>query len=610
MATSDYAEWLQRGRTHMRAGRPIDAVLCFRRAAYANPREVDARFHLGEMLWQLGLSDEAIAAWRDAAQIEPRFLAARLALAEGLLSRADYAGAQAAASDALALAPLELRARASHECGRGGAGRSRSTGEARQALVRESRTLAAACLYTGAGALARARATRRVAGRPRGAIGAESGNAAVVPAGADRNRRICARPGGADGCAARAHLATQTKSTRCAGSSSQSIRMMLLWRWNLLPPTRRCAGRSRLTVPSGWRCPHRRRGRAPCMARPGAGHAVVCVSVRNCAGNGAEIGDRPIDDDHRLRRQRGTHARRRCRRFASRAEFREIPSHPDATHARALGGQRSGRAGRPGRNARCDWAFPRRAPGARRLVVGFGCAGPCTCHWSSKCMRTPMHSPKGCANCSPDRFPRRRAPVNWRDGGMPRCGRISRAMSDAAAAGYARVLAAQPDYAPAHRLSAVLARDRGDRDEAEREFARAVVLAPDDVGYAHCRGTVRYRFAPNGSRGSRVARRSGANSLQHSVMGCAGTRGTRTARRRRRRAGVRPGPAIRAGGRADPISTLAWRCRWLATSTKRCLHTSARWYCSRISRRRVSISASSSSSRKKAMPPSPPTGRR
>ena len=65
MATSDHAEWLQRGRTHARAGRPIDAVLCFRRAAYANPREVDARFHLGEMLWQLGMSDEAIAAWRE-----------------------------------------------------------------------------------------------------------------------------------------------------------------------------------------------------------------------------------------------------------------------------------------------------------------------------------------------------------------------------------------------------------------------------------------------------------------------------------------------------------------------------------------------------------------
>jgi len=42
MATSDHAEWLQRGRTHARAGRPIDAVLCFRRAAYANPREVEA----------------------------------------------------------------------------------------------------------------------------------------------------------------------------------------------------------------------------------------------------------------------------------------------------------------------------------------------------------------------------------------------------------------------------------------------------------------------------------------------------------------------------------------------------------------------------------------
>ena len=119
MAASEYADWLQRGRTHMWAGRPIDAVLCFRRAAHENARDVDARFHLGEMLWQLGQTDAAIAAWRDAARIDSRFLAARLALAESLLSRADYAGAQAAATEALALAPLEFRAQASHSAAAG-----------------------------------------------------------------------------------------------------------------------------------------------------------------------------------------------------------------------------------------------------------------------------------------------------------------------------------------------------------------------------------------------------------------------------------------------------------------------------------------------------------
>ncbi len=50
----------------------------------------------------------------------------------------------------------------------------------------------------------------------------------------------------------------------------------------------------------------------------------------------------------------------------------------------------------------------------------------------------------------------------------------------AAAIGYARVLAVQPDYAPAHRLRAVLARECGEEDVAEHEFTRAVALAPDD----------------------------------------------------------------------------------------------------------------------------------
>ena len=52
---------------------------------------------------------------------------------------------------------------------------------------------------------------------------------------------------------------------------------------------------------------------------------------------------------------------------------------------------------------------------------------------------------------------------------------------DAAAAGYARVLAAQPGYAPAHRLIAVLAREGGDRDAAQRAFAQALALAPGDA---------------------------------------------------------------------------------------------------------------------------------
>ncbi len=109
MAASNYADLLQRGRTHMWAGRPIEAVLMFRRAVHLSERDVDARFHLGEMLWQLGLTDEAIASWREAAKIDPQFLAARLALAEALLARGDFADSRVVAAEALAMAPSDLR---------------------------------------------------------------------------------------------------------------------------------------------------------------------------------------------------------------------------------------------------------------------------------------------------------------------------------------------------------------------------------------------------------------------------------------------------------------------------------------------------------------------
>jgi hypothetical protein len=109
MATSDYAQWLQR-RTNPHAGGPAD-----RRDIVLPPRGIreSARggcaLPSGEMLWRLGLSDEAIAAWRDAAQIEPRFLAARLAWRRACSHARTRRAAQAAASEALALAPLELR---------------------------------------------------------------------------------------------------------------------------------------------------------------------------------------------------------------------------------------------------------------------------------------------------------------------------------------------------------------------------------------------------------------------------------------------------------------------------------------------------------------------
>ncbi len=110
MATPEYAQWLARGRTHQWEGRPVDAMLCYRRALRAEPRAADPRFHLGEVLWQLGRIPAAVSTWREATEITPDHLAPQLALAEALLATGDAPAAAATAARALQLAPGQIRA--------------------------------------------------------------------------------------------------------------------------------------------------------------------------------------------------------------------------------------------------------------------------------------------------------------------------------------------------------------------------------------------------------------------------------------------------------------------------------------------------------------------
>ena len=110
MAVNRYAEWLKRGREHQWARRPVDAMLCFQRAASLEPRAVDPRFLLGEVHWQLGALPSAVAAWRDAARVAPDHLASQLALAEALLAVADVEGAAQAATAAVGIAPQDRTA--------------------------------------------------------------------------------------------------------------------------------------------------------------------------------------------------------------------------------------------------------------------------------------------------------------------------------------------------------------------------------------------------------------------------------------------------------------------------------------------------------------------
>ena len=114
MAENRYADWLERGRAHRAQGRPVDAMLCFQRAAALEPRAVDARYLLGEVQWQMGAIDAAIASWREASRVDPGHVESQLALAEARLATGDTEGAADAAESAVALAPHERHARILH----------------------------------------------------------------------------------------------------------------------------------------------------------------------------------------------------------------------------------------------------------------------------------------------------------------------------------------------------------------------------------------------------------------------------------------------------------------------------------------------------------------
>src|SRR3954452_1230824 len=102
---ASYADWIVRGRNHQLEGRPVDAMLCFQQAMREDRHAVDARFHLGEVLWQLGRLPDAIGCWREAVRVAPEHRAAQMSLAEALLGTGDLASAMAVAGEFAARHP-------------------------------------------------------------------------------------------------------------------------------------------------------------------------------------------------------------------------------------------------------------------------------------------------------------------------------------------------------------------------------------------------------------------------------------------------------------------------------------------------------------------------
>ncbi len=92
----DYGQWFARGRAHQKAGRPIDAIVCYRRALRSNRHAVQAQYRLGEALRDIGRPEEARRAWHAGLALAPDHGGMLLCAAEA----ARQAGAFGEARDA------------------------------------------------------------------------------------------------------------------------------------------------------------------------------------------------------------------------------------------------------------------------------------------------------------------------------------------------------------------------------------------------------------------------------------------------------------------------------------------------------------------------------
>jgi protein O-GlcNAc transferase len=120
---TEYGQWLARGREHQGAGRPIDALICYRRALTANPYAVQARYRLGQVLRMLRREEEARDVWRAALALQPGHILLQLSLA----ASARLAGAYA---EAIERYQQVLAGRPQHRGARMGLGLSRlATGD-------------------------------------------------------------------------------------------------------------------------------------------------------------------------------------------------------------------------------------------------------------------------------------------------------------------------------------------------------------------------------------------------------------------------------------------------------------------------------------------------
>ena len=111
MNAADGAACLGRGQTHQRAGRTVDALLCYREALAADSYAIQAHFHLGEVQRDLGRDGDAFDAWRTVLTLQPRHLPTLLAFGAAARRIGKTAESAEAFRRAIAFEPQNRQAR-------------------------------------------------------------------------------------------------------------------------------------------------------------------------------------------------------------------------------------------------------------------------------------------------------------------------------------------------------------------------------------------------------------------------------------------------------------------------------------------------------------------
>ncbi|HTR58099.1 MAG TPA: tetratricopeptide repeat protein [Casimicrobiaceae bacterium] len=494
MIRADYAKWLARGHEYERAGRPIDAMVCYRRAINSNQHSVEAQYRLGQLLRGLGRHKEAHAAWLAGLALSPEDERLLLVVA----GTARRAGAHSEAIDAyqriLAGKPEHVGARVGLALSRVAQGDEAAYADLRTVLGNGAAyrrwddlafTLAAAAPSNARSAFLLGVAASRVSEFPPLllALAAEE----MIASGAyDQAAEVLAR----------AELFAQTiydpETLRRLALAEASSGVSKSWAERY---AQRCVEQVASAPPMAW--PRRTAGeplRIAYLIMPGAPIVIGGVSIEPGAYLRAVVAAHPrerfaasvyavgdagmeslaelLPSTVPLEKLDATAELAAARRVAE----SDLDALIDLTGMRAPLGLLLAR-----RAARTLWTYPGLA-GAHvaplpihalpaladsdeavltehRLTLeralGEACAGELALSTAS------THTAADLA-------------VAWRFAvAAHEAGEL-----DAAIAGYRDVLAEQPDYAPAQHLLGVLLRDRGQRHDAERAFEAAVAAAP------------------------------------------------------------------------------------------------------------------------------------